>query len=224
MASSRDYVPSKDANFDAWFHNLVEYVKQKTDKDNPVWDHIPPAAVTKLSDASDDWHVHYEATRVPHTPAATTAKNDARKRNEKVARDFVQRYLRWDPVTNEDLKNLGIPLRDEIPTSHNEVNEKITVIVETHDKRELRVGFWVTSSTSKAKPDGYNGAVIAWAILDSPPISSKELINHELSSRTPYTLTFDESQRGNMVYIAARWENGRGIKGPWSDIHGTIIP
>ena len=30
MAGNRDYIPSNDAAFDAWFRNLVEYVVGKT--------------------------------------------------------------------------------------------------------------------------------------------------------------------------------------------------
>jgi hypothetical protein len=30
--------------------------------------------------------------------------------------------------------------------------------------------------------------------------------------------------RGKKLYFALRWENTRGEKGPWSEIHSTIIP
>jgi hypothetical protein len=45
-----------------------------------------------------------------------------------------------------------------------------------------------------------------------------------MASKTPHSLDFPEEERGKTVYIAAAWQNERGIIGPWSEIQNAIIP
>jgi hypothetical protein len=54
--------------------------------------------------------------------------------------------------------------------------------------------------------------------------NAKFAISKDPNTRTPYTFPFEYDQRGQTVYFALRWENTRGEKGPWSEIHSTIIP
>ena len=82
----------------------------------------------------------------------------------------------------------------------------------------------VEYSAHKAKPTGYDGAVIVWGILDAPPTGPDDLVNHAMASRTPHVLTFEEAQRGKTVYICAAWQNERGNIGPWSEILNAIVP
>ncbi|MDR1279356.1 MAG: hypothetical protein LBK99_00850 [Opitutaceae bacterium] len=55
--------------------------------------------------------------------------------------------------------------------------------------------------------------------------TSLDLFTHsEFSTRDMIQLDFDENQRGQRIWLIARWENTRGQKGPWSDILSAIIP
>jgi hypothetical protein len=45
-----------------------------------------------------------------------------------------------------------------------------------------------------------------------------------MASRTPFTLHFEETDRGKTVYVALAWQNERGIRGAWSDIKSAIVP
>jgi hypothetical protein len=80
------------------------------------------------------------------------------------------------------------------------------------------------SKKSKAKPKGQHGSEIKWAILSAPPASLTDLTNSSFDTHTPFTLEFDESQRGQTVYFCLCWENTTGQKGPWSEIQSAIIP
>jgi hypothetical protein len=40
----------------------------------------------------------------------------------------------------------------------------------------------------------------------------------------PYTLRFDETERGKTVYVALCWQNQRGQLGPWTGMQSTIVP
>ena len=88
MSQRHDYIPSNNAEFNAWFTNLVNYVVQKTSGTPPAWDHIPKRYVDELDAA-------YKPTLQPHTPAQTATKNDARRHSEKVIWPFVNRFLHF---------------------------------------------------------------------------------------------------------------------------------
>jgi hypothetical protein len=224
MSGHRDYVPSNDAEFDNWFKFIVEYVLERTSGSEPPWAYIPQSSVAGLEAAYADWFRHYEPTLVPHTDAATKEKNNARRRAEPVVREFVQRFLQWDPVTDGDRANMRLRNRDRVPTPHIEVTEAVELELGLRNIREIMVHFRVKGAAHKAKPTGYDGAVIVWAILNAPPASPDELVNHTMASRTPHAITFDESDRGKTVYICAAWQNERGNIGPWSEILNAIVP
>jgi len=222
---SNDYIPRHDADFQNWFDNIVQYVSARTTGQSPLWNYIPESAVNGLKAAYDDWDIHYVPTLQPHTPAVTVEKNNARARAERVIRPFVQRFLHWDPVTDGDRTNMSIPLRSGTRTQHHEVTEIVEFDLTLRNIREILVEFWVKGNTiSKAKPAGYDGAVLVWDVLDTPPERPHSLNRHTMASRTPHSIQFDETERGKTVYIALAWQNERGNIGAWSEILNTVIP
>jgi hypothetical protein len=68
------------------------------------------------------------------------------------------------------------------------------------------------------------GAEIGWDILDVPPVNWSQLRRFAFTTASPLRLGFEGNQRGKRLYFALRWENTRGVKGPWSEILDTIIP
>jgi hypothetical protein len=60
--------------------------------------------------------------------------------------------------------------------------------------------------------------------LGAPPAEPDGLTRHTMASRTPHALAFNEEERGKTAYIAAAWQNERGIIGAWSEIQSAVIP
>jgi hypothetical protein len=139
-------------------------------------------------------------------------------------RRFINRFLRYEPVTDLDRDYMKIRNPDLIRTPHIDVKEVVEFELKLRNIREILVNFWVKGETHKAKPSGYDGAVIIWDILDEPPTSIHDLTLHTMASRTPHALEFDETERGKTVYIAAAWQNERGLVGNWSEILNAVIP
>jgi hypothetical protein len=139
-------------------------------------------------------------------------------------RDIRNCYFFIPPMNEEDLLELGLPIPDSIRTPHVNVTEEVDFVLEIQGIRQVHVRFWVQGRSNTAKPAGYDGAVIVWCVLDTPPAGPEELSHHTMASRTPHTLQFTEEERGRTVYIALRWQNERGSTGPWSDIKSTVIP
>jgi len=92
--------------------------------------------------------------------------------------------------------------------------------------RQVHYHFKVFGSSSKAKPNDYN-CVVAYEVRepDAPPPERPEDLNRRVNaSRTPFTLTFDETERGKKVYSSLAWQNERKILGKWSAIDWTFVP
>ena len=221
---SNDYIPRHDADFNNWYENMVHYVTERAQGAESQWEYIPQSAVNELNEGFQDWSEHYTPTLQPHTPAITTEKNNARVRAERVIRAFVQRFLHWPPVTDGDRVNMNIPNRSNTRTQHHEVTEIVELDLTLRNIREILVEFWVKGSTSKAKPTGYDGAVLVWDVLDTPTERPEAITRHTIASRTPHAIQFDETEHGKTVYVALAWQNERGNTGAWSEILNTVIP
>ena len=219
-----DFIPRRDADFDVFFRNITMYVTQKTDGANPAWTHIAPADLTALSDSYASWYAIYTLTLSPHTPAQKNEKNRVRRIVERGLREFINMYLRHRPVTDYDRDNMGIPNPDLIRTPHVEVNEEVEFNLVIEGIRVVHVHFKVLGADNRAKPAGYDGAVIVWDVLDAPPADVHALTRHTMASRTPHTIEFIEEERGKTAYIALAWQNERGLTGRWSDIKSAVIP
>jgi hypothetical protein len=218
-------MPAKDGEFDVFFKNIVDYVDDKTSGSPPAWRHIPAAALKESRDAYSAWTAAYEPTKIPHTPVQTAEKNRVRKSSEKTLRDFVNRFLRYDPVTDEDRDSMGIHNRKSgrspvpVPTTSPQLT------IDTGTRRRVIVHYKDEKSGRRGKPAGVHGIEVRWATLDHPPATIKELVNSAFDTNPPLILDFDEQDRGKHIYMAGSWEIEReGEKGPPGAIEEAIIP
>ena len=216
---SNDWLPGKRENQLNMAKNWVEILKS-----SDTWG-IPYDAITELTAltaAADDAFAH---ARSQHRGQLATSQSDtAFAALIQRMRDIKDRYFKKPPLDDPDFISLGLRLRDTIRTSHIDVNEIVEFELILRHIREIVVNFWVKGSSSRAKPKGYDGAVIIWDVLDSPPAGPDCLNRHTLASRTPYALHFAESERGKTAYIALCWQNARGNIGQWSEILSAVIP
>jgi hypothetical protein len=218
----KDFVPHNDDIFYSWANILFGYI-------NPTrliaWS-IPTAAFNKVRDLQDLFNEAYEKHKDPNSGHVDTVdKDEKRAAFEKELRIFLKSYVTYNPeVTDVDRAKMNIPIhkttreKAPIPTTY-PVMEFITSMI-----RRIIIHFRDQDSKSKAKPFGVHGAEMRWAILDVPPVDVKDILNSVFCTNSPYTLEFEEHDRGKKVYIVIRWENTRGEKGPWSSIESVIIP
>jgi hypothetical protein len=167
----------------------------------------------------------YEATKIPHTPVQTAEKNRVRKVSKDLLREFIDRFLRHPPVTDEDRDNMGIRNKKKTHTPVVVPDTSPQLFPDTSVRRRVSVGYKDEHSTRRGKPKGVHGIEIKWEILDHPPTSLKELTHSSFDTRSPLVLDFDEADRGKHVYMAGCWEIEReGEKGPFGAIEEVIIP
>jgi len=215
-----DYVPQGAAQFNAFIQNLVKHVLNKASS----WPNIPQDRIAELSTAMTTFIAAYNVTLGPHTSPQNLARQEAQAAATRVVRAFVNQFLRFPPVTNVDRAEMGVPNHDTIRTDHTVVTEEVDFVIHLSSIRELIIDFWIQGADHKAKPHGYDGAVIIWDIKDTPPDTPDDLNHHTMASRTPFTLHFEETERGKTAYVALAWQNERGIIGAWSALKSAVIP
>jgi hypothetical protein len=154
------------------------------------------------------------------------AKTEARKIAESKIRTALKSYVTYNPaVTDEDRRSMDLPIHKTTRTPAPVATTYPDFDVDSGTIRRLTIHFYDQGGKhSKAKPAGQHGAEIRWAMLDSPPTKIDDLLRSAFDTHTPFTLEFDEDQRGKTVYFCLCWENTRGEKGPWSEIISAIVP
>jgi hypothetical protein len=132
-------------------------------------------------------------------------------------------------VTNSQLRLLGFPERNagggRTPAEVAKTYPVVTVITRLIGHLGFSLGTYDSENkVRKHKPAGQHGAEFRWTLSESP-VDSIDLFEHsDFTTKTDYVLDFKNPERGKTLYFAARWENRRGEKGPWSPIYSAIIP
>ncbi|MDR0613092.1 MAG: hypothetical protein LBG45_06375 [Dysgonamonadaceae bacterium] len=192
-----------------------------SDTPNGVWFDI--AYIPKLT-------VYDAAYRKWDTPATSTLMalddlKDAEKIFFPVYREFYAMAKASTIITNAYLEDMGFPPRPSGSRTPHPVDKTfITLHVKPLGNLVLSAAFEDRDTGKSIIPYYLTGAVIYYAVSDTPVTDQKELVHSQLATRSPLELIFDTTQRGKTVYLAARWQNRRGELGPWSEIIFAVIP
>jgi hypothetical protein len=180
-----------------------------------------------LMPAKMKWEQTWEAYLNPATrhPTITFAKIEQRKAYEKQLRILVKSLQGNTHIMPEELQAIGIVIPAPGKTSAPVAAEAPDADVDTSVIGRLTIRFFRRDGRyRRGKPHGQRGAEIRWATSQTRLTRWEDLIHSEFDTNSPFTLTFENDQRGKTVYFALRWENTRGEKGPWSTIYNAIIP
>jgi hypothetical protein len=132
-------------------------------------------------------------------------------------------------VTDQDEERLGIykPTHDNHPTPTTQ--KKPLLHVELNFIRRITGYITVEGEEGfKGKPDGVAATQIAYGICEKEPKNVKELIhlNVDQFTRNSFILDFEDEERGQKVYMAARYVMRASSSGygEWSEMCYAIIP
>jgi hypothetical protein len=221
-----DYIPRNDALFNNWFKFMNQYVAAKCAGQSPEWTHIPQAALDGIQASYAAWYNAYSATLGPHTKVDTEGKNDAKEAGRAVIRPFVNQYLRFPPVTNEDRTAMGIPNKDPHPSPIQPPKEGPSYSVMQMGPRALGIVYRDGDKGKKgSKPKGMTGAEIHYGVPEEAPEQQEELPGMVWATRVPHIIRFREADRGKRAYFALKWSTRREkCESPWSEIQSEIVP
>jgi hypothetical protein len=140
----------------------------------------------------------------------------------------LYRMMKGNPlVTDADLEAMGFPIRPFGRRSSSRVAaEAPGFSITTLEDHRLSIHYYTFAAAAvrKGKPAGQLGAELRWMFSETPVIDANDLLNSALHTSSPIILPFHGKDHGRAVYLAMRWENTRGGKGPWSPIKMAYVP
>ena len=210
---STSYVPTKDADLDAWMNNFQTLVAAA-----PATYGLTSTDATALTGEYNTFHAAYLLVTNPSTKTKTTvnAKDVARNAAIVVYRAYSTIIRANLAVTDANKIALGIPPRDptNTPVPPPATFPVITVLNNTALVTNIQIRDTLTP-TSRAKPAGVKQMELH-AVTSATVISDPASIPYRaILTRTPDAIAWDASDAGKTAYIAARWMNGKGQVGPW---------
>jgi hypothetical protein len=216
-----DYIPHADGAFLEWSEALVAYAAAHLTAFN-----VEQAALTPIQTLLTAYQTAYNQAEDPNRGKVDVLeKNEARDALKAALRTFIKAYLTYNPaVTDADKESMGLPLHDNTRTSVPPPSTIPEIELDSSIIRQVTVHFKDNGSDKRGKPQGVHGIELRWSFLDVLPASVGDLKNSAFDTATPYTFSFDESERGKALYICPRWENNKGEKGPWGEIVKAIVP
>jgi hypothetical protein len=219
-----DYIPYNDQEFLTWLLNLLGYIPSLG------LDHlgIPVAEYNDLKGKANKFQDAFlvAAEPVSRTKVTVQEKNETRRAAEKTVRQFAKQHLTYsDLLTDADRNGLGLPIHKRSRTKAPVADDSPGFDLNTSTPGRIGLRFFERGNNHKsAKPAGQVLVETRWTISEQPIVAWEDLIHSEISVDLLLTLEFVGSSRGRKVYVAARWVNTRGKKGPWSEIRNAIIP
>jgi hypothetical protein len=215
------YIPTKEADFVEWSGNLIAVSKANSS----VWD-LPEDRITELETLHVQFKALYEQCQTPsHTALDIQAKKELKTELIDKERHFVRFHLQNnEKMTDNGREALRIPIYDKTPTHHPPPDSHPIITSSSKNPYELMLHIHDSESGKRAKPEHANGAVLFWSVSETVITNPEDLKTSLLVTRTPHIMRFPPPDRGKILYIAGRWQNGVGEKGPWGEIVSAVIP
>jgi hypothetical protein len=217
-----DFIPRRDKDLAFWSRSFLQAVSDSAQE----WG-IPDKEVNALQDAHQQYETFLKLADGPLKHSVHVAnKKLARKKLELLVRSMVRFRLQNPVITDSDRLRMGLHVHDAVRTPAPLADSHPDFEIDSSELRRLSVHFFAAGKKrgSHAKPNGQHGVEIRWGILDQVPESIDDLTHSAIETHSPFTLSFDESQRGKFVYFVLCWENTQGMKGPWGQIVRSAIP
>jgi hypothetical protein len=222
MTRQKDYMPSKDSEFDTLQSNVYG-----TATSNATQWLIPKEVITSLDPFRLRWNNAYTVYLNPaaRTKAVTREKNDAKKEYRSMLRTFIQGQIMHNPLVSDAARiSMGLPVYDRKPTQV--VPPKTRPDMDIIFSQILKHFIHVRDSESKSagKPKHVIGFELWRRIGGDTTPKYDEMTLVEVATRSPHKVEYTSVDRGTLVWYAARWVNTRGEKGPWSETVSAIVP
>jgi hypothetical protein len=216
-----DYIPRQYLEFHKWINILISFISIEANLTRWGISANPERLTAALKDFNTKYQL--EKTQKKQSPAAVIGRQDARNTLESLTKTFLKAYIIYNPdVTDEDRRNMGLPVNKVGPTSTVTITSVPEAIVKTSSPATIEIDF--RSAGTKSKPNGVYGCEICGIISEIPIHNWAQLLSSYFSTHPPLKINFSGKDRGKCFYFALRWENKRREKGAWSEIYSAIIP
>ena len=216
---NKNFLFGKDGDLLSWAQNFAKTIKANTQLLK-----LDSKKVDAIQSLVTNFKNNLEKTKDPErTRMDFIRKNESRMELRKNLRSFISVYLDYHPDMTPELRAaMGLNQRDPMRSRAQRPDTRPKIEVNPGIRR-ITLRYRDEKSGKRAKPKGVRGINYHWAVLDEIPESPESLTMVNSKSSGPLVLEFDEKERGQKLYVSARWENSLGETGPWSDIVNTYI-
>jgi hypothetical protein len=159
-------------------------------------------------------------------PAAVFLK-DTKKRTLTANLRLLARIIQANPsVTNAQRFDLGLPIRDTIPSSIPAPGEAPDVDVKSVSGRTILIRVHRSTGSRRGKPAGVAGVNVYSHVGPTPPASLVDwtYVGHVSRPNNVEVVLPAGVPGGSTVWLCASWFNPRGQAGPTSAPVSTNIP
>lgn len=217
---SKDYIPGRINNFNAFQKNYVEIVTKNAEN----WK-IEEAAIKSVSDSQKEWDAVYpKASNMKNrTSADVTARQKCQKDYVKAIRTFTNQQLMYNPlVSDADRRRLGLNVHSDTRTPTPVPVTAPVVTIGMSERQQHTIHFVDEAQSGRGKPQGVHACEI-WMKKGSVPTEDAEMRFVATVTKTPHVVYFDAADTGIVVHYKLRWVNTRGQSGPWSAMISGVI-
>ena len=216
-----DWIPDPDGDFDTWVANFVTVVTAA-----PANYGLTAAQVAPLAGLLAAWVAALadQEAKLNAAQAATDAKELAKAALKALVRELAGIIQSIKTVADAAKLAAGVPVHDTTKTPVPPPATAPIGHVEIKNRLEHIMHFFDTDTpTSKRKPAGVRGCQIWMKIGGAAPTSEDEMQFVISDPKTPHEIKFQAGDAGKTVYYWLRWENTKGIPGPWSAVVSATI-
>ena len=218
----KDYIPGNDAELLVWSKKTLAYITANHTRVKA------PAMEPEVSDMIDDYEGKLTAAQDPnHGKIDTLRKNEAKKPLVKAFRTYIQGFWAKNPyVTNVDREQIGLNIPDTTPTTVGDPQGQAEAEVSYTGNGQLRLRIKHIEWTP-LDPKADYGHRIYYSVCapeETPPASADDLTKSRFARGKRAVFNFPPTDAHKIAYFAIRYENSKGIAGPWGPMFSAIIP
>jgi len=220
--SKKDYIPSKDTQLLDFSKNLTEYATSNFAR----WK--VPAPGDDMTDLISTFEYCLGKTSLPNRGKVDVLeKNEAKKALEKALRTYIQGFLARNPnVSNIDREKMRLTIYDTIPTSVADPTGQAEAEISFPGRTQLclRIKHIAGTPTDVKSNYGFRVYYGIFAQGATLPVSGKDLNQSRFTRKKMTLFTFQPEDTGKSAFFSIRYENSKGIAGPWGPMFSAVIP
>jgi hypothetical protein len=216
-------IPRSESKFYEWSTVTFPYATSTANVQR--WGLADDAVSPELKTAYTAYTTAYLTAENPvtRTPAAIQAKNEARQVFEKFFRAYIRAWITNNPhVTDEDRRNMRLPIHDTIPTAAGPPGEMPLPEID-FSKRQQHSVFPKNAEGKHKKPENAHGYEVYSKMGGDAPVTDSDFTYAGFSTRAPFIIKYNLEDTGKTVWYRVRWVNRKNDPGPWSEIVTAVI-
>ena len=224
MASSTDYLPSREADLVTWATNFNTKIGAA-----PTTYGMTAAQATAFTTLFNAFKTTYATANAPLTrsPVNITAKNVAKVNmidgvgGIRVLAAVAQAY---PPITPDQLTDLGLTVRDANPSPIPAPTVAPEIDFMPTGTRTIRIRMHNETVLHVRKPDGVKGATVFYHVGETAPPELKDWTFHTNTTKTVLDVDLPAGvASGSQVWFTAFWRNPRDQSGPATTPVSTVV-